>query len=334
MAITFISPAEKKHSGGVKVLYRHSEILAANGFESYIFHPKYPNFSCDWFAHNVAFRKIKSKTFNLLHRNKQMKKFKESGYHNDFIVIPEIWAANYGLQCLENGFSYAIFVQNGYFILNGKEKFEESTLKTIYEQSNCLLSISEDTTNIISLAYPTIQTNKIIRLLPNIGPFFPNRKKEKIITYMPRKLPDHAAKVCFYLKEHLPKDWQIMSIENKNEQDVAEILSKSSIFMSFSDQEGFSLPPIEAAFAGNIVVGYTGQGAKEYFKKPLFREVYYGDFTAYIKNTLLSISDIEKGIYKSGEFTKNIKNIKNIYSKKNELNHLINFAMQVKTKNT
>jgi len=329
MAITYLCPAEKKASGGVKVLYRHSEMLSANGFESYIHHPKYPDFSCGWFSHNVSFRKIKSNRFRLFNRNNQMGDFKSSGYGDDFIVIPEIWAAKYGMQCLNLGLKYAIFVQNGYFISNGKEEFTESDLKKVYENSHSIMSISTDTSEMILLTYPQIPEDKIIRLLPNVGSLFKIGTKENIITYMPRKLSDHAAKICFYMQDHLPENWKMLPIHNKNEQEVASILEKSSIFLSFCDQEGCPLPPLEAAFSGNIVVGYTGQGAKEYFHKPLFREVQNGDFKKYIINICTAIKDVETGIQSTSTFLNEIEKLKNFYSNKNELSHLLLFASKI-----
>ena len=35
------------------------------------------------------------------------------------------------------------------------------------------------------------------------------------------------------------------------------------IFLSFSSLEGLGLPPVEAALAGNHVIGYTGEGGNE-----------------------------------------------------------------------
>lgn len=329
MAITYLCPAEKKASGGVKVLYRHSEMLSANGFESYIFHPKYPNFSCTWFSHNASFRKITPQILGVFNRNDQISKFKHSGYGDDFIVIPEIWAAKFGVQCLDVGLNYAIFVQNGYFILNGKEEFTESDLKKVYENSHLIMSISSDTSEMISLTYPRISKKKIIRLLPSVSSLFKIGAKENIITYMPRKLSDHAAKICFYMQDHLPENWKMLPIHNKNEQEVASILAKSSIFLSFCDQEGFGLPPLEAAFSGNIVVGYTGQGAKEYFYKPLFREVQNGDFKKYIENICTAINDVETGMPSSQIFLKEIEKLRNFYSNENELAHLLIFASKI-----
>ena len=94
---------------------------------------------------------------------------------------------------------------------------------------------------------------------------------------MPRKLPKHSELVISFLKKKLPSNWKIKSIENLPEFKVFKILEKSKIFLSFSELEGLGLPPIEAALAGNKVVGYTGEAGKEYWKKPIFTEIKNGD---------------------------------------------------------
>ena len=59
-------------------------------------------------------------------------------------------------------------------------------------------------------------------------------------------------------------------------------MCKSKIFLSFSHLEGFGLPPIEAAIAGNKVIGYTGRGGSEYWKKPIFTEIPHGNISKFV----------------------------------------------------
>ena len=46
------------------------------------------------------------------------------------------------------------------------------------------------------------------------------------------------------------------------------------------------MPPIEAALAGNKVIGYTGEGGKEYWKKPIFTEIPNGNALKFVKEIL------------------------------------------------
>ena len=52
---------------------------------------------------------------------------------------------------------------------------------------------------------------------------------------------------------------------------------KSKIYISLSDEEGFGLSAAEAMAMGCVVIGYHGQGAKEYFKEEFSYRVEQGD---------------------------------------------------------
>jgi len=76
---------------------------------------------------------------------------------------------------------------------------------------------------------------------------------------------------------------------------VAATLGRSSIFLSFSELEGYGLPPLEAALAGNLVVGYTGQGGREFFAPPIFRPIDHGDFLRYAGEVDRAIQEVAAG---------------------------------------
>ena len=41
------------------------------------------------------------------------------------------------------------------------------------------------------------------------------------------------------------------------------------------------MPPVEAAIAGNKVIGYTGEAGKEYWHEPVFTEIPVGNFSKF-----------------------------------------------------
>lgn len=305
--IIYISISEKGPSGGGKILYKHSDLInnLNNRFTSQVLHLKKRK-SKKWVNSLNKILKINKKKYygwdiNDITVNKN---FKSEWFKNnisikndflfdkkkDFIIIPEIFAHLANDLCNKERIPYAIFVQNGYCLhpTNNYKALDEA-----YKNAKFILSYSEDITKCIKLAFPFCK-NKIQKTIYAIdkSEFDFSVKKTKMITYMPRKLPDHSEHLLFFLKKHLPKSWKIKSIHNLKQKDVYKCLLKSKIFLAFSKLEGLPLPPVEAAIAGNKVIGYTGEGGKEYWKEPLFTEIPNGEF---LKFTQEIIKFIKKG---------------------------------------
>ncbi|WP_207102466.1 glycosyltransferase family 4 protein [Paracoccus shandongensis] len=90
--------------------------------------------------------------------------------------------------------------------------------------------------------------------------------KENIIAYMPRRRPDDVELLVRSLKDRgQVSDYQLQPIDGMPLSEVAAILGRARIFLSFSENEGFGLPPAEAMAAGCLVVGFTGGGGDEFF---------------------------------------------------------------------
>ena len=58
-------------------------------------------------------------------------------------------------------------------------------------------------------------------------------QKSNLITYMPRKLPDHANLLIFYLKNLLPKGWKIVPLINISEKKLINYLINLKYFYHF-----------------------------------------------------------------------------------------------------
>ena len=96
-----------------------------------------------------------------------------------------------------------------------------------------------------------------------------------------------------FRSNHLPAHWRIQAIDGLNEVGVADLLQRSKIFMSFSHFEGFGLPPIEAALSGNQVIGYTGQGGKEYWRGGIFEEIESGDVVGFARAVVRKVNELD-----------------------------------------
>ena len=298
-SIIFLCPATNVPRGGVKVIYNQAALINSlqGQLTASILHPLNPEFSCTWFNHSATIKG--DLEFALL---------------NDFIMIPEFWAVPHARLIHETGLRYGIYVQNGYVISrnNGEE------LEAAYHNAALILAISDDTAECIKMAYPECE-GRVYRVHYSVNPdkFNVRPIKENIVCYMPRKLPRHSQLVTFFLKKLIPLNWRIEGIDGLSEDGVADILGKSRIFLSFSEFEGCPLPPVEAALSGCHVIGYTGEGAKEYWNAELFTEIYCGDIKAFVKAVLNKIDELDSA--QPVMRTTAIQNLANRYSAKIEL---------------
>lgn len=308
-AITYLCPiAKNKPIGGVKVIHKHAEILADAGFDCAVFQPAGADTTPAWFESRAPMR-----ADNAFHRDR------------DFLVIPEIWAAEYGKQCRDRGIRYAVFVQNGYTACVVADNSSSADLRAAYDSAAFVLAISEDTAAILSLMFK-LTPEKILRVLPHVGERFSPGPKARLISYMPRKLPDHSRILSDYLLGHLPREWELAAIHLQDEAAVASKLAATSIFLSFSHQEGFGLPPLEAALSGAIVVGYTGEGGAEFFREPNFLTVHSGDIRGFIAALERALAGVTGGLLDSAPFQEGIARLRATYSRENERARLVAFA--------
>jgi len=275
-SIIFLCPATNVPRGGVKVIYHQAAVINENigVMSASVLHPLSPEFNCTWFEHHATFKR------NL-----------EFDPQHDFVMVPEFWAVPHGKLLNEIGVRYGIYVQNGYALgLNNSDGLEAA-----YSNADLILTISDDTVECINLAYPQC-SGRIHRVHCSVNPdqFIANSEKENMISYMPRRLKRHSDLVIFFLNKRIPPHWKIEAIDGLNEAEVATVLKRSKIFLSFSELEGLGLPPIEAALSGCHIIGYTGEAAKEYWDNKIFTEIHAGDIRAFVTAVLDKIDEFEK----------------------------------------
>ena len=324
--IIFFSDTPKTPTGGKKIIYQFSNYInSLNGFKSSVVQLKKKK-SSKWLDSlkkkinkkekiftGWKFQELKTKDDKKINLNKI----------NDFVILPEIFAHFAEDFLINSQISYAIFVQNGYAIFPTNENRK---LNLAYKKAKFILSYSKDINECVSLAFPESK-NKILKVTPSVDSkkFNINTRKLNLITYMPRKLAKHGELVISFIKGTLPSNWRIAPIQNVSESKVFKILEKSKIFLSFSELEGLGLPPIEAALAGNKVIGYTGEAGKEYWEKPIFTEIKNGDLKLFCKKIIENLK-IKNFIKKTKKHRKELS-IK--YSILNERQSIRNFLKKV-----
>lgn len=310
--IIYGAPPSDTPAGGVKVIYRHSEILNSLGVESAVWHPGDSGFKCTWFDNSI--RTVNTEALSP---------------STDFLIIPEIWASSYVPMLKDLGFRVAIYVQNCYYTHVNLNSENENAIADAYRDADLILSISQDTSDYLINVFK-VPSYKIVmqRYSINLNLFHPS-KKSKTITYMPRKMEQHSRRVTSALEKLIPDGWEIKPLDKMSELDVANNLNESIIFLAFSEFEGLPVPPVEAALSGNFVIGYHGQGGKEYWKDPIFTNIEQGDIKKFIHKTLEKIELIESGDFDLKIINEHIGNLARYFSKETEREYLINMRDKV-----
>ena len=310
--IIYGAPPSNTPAGGVKVIYRHSELLTNLGIESAVWHPNDNNFKCTWFDNSI----------NII-------KTEDLSSKTDFLIIPEIWASYYVHALKRLGFRVAIFVQNCYYTHVNLNLDNSEAIKEAYQNADLILSISKDTSEYLSNIFMVPNDKIILQRYSVDSSIFRPSNKSKLITYMPRKMGQHSARVISALSILIPKDWKIKALDGMKESEIASSLSESIIFLAFSEFEGLPVPPVEAALTGNIVIGYHGQGGREYWHEPSFISIEQGNIQLFIYKTLEVIGRIESNVLDLELLNQGIKNTSQYFSKENELSMIENLIKKI-----
>ena len=303
----------KKPFGGVRVIYRHVDILNQLGFHAFVVHQKrwFRKNRCDWFKNQTPIITVKK----LAHLN-----LKE----NDFIVFPEIYGPNTAklIKC-ENKI---IFNQGAFCTFRGGYDLTPSNLQTPYTDPTikAVITVSENSKDYLSYVFPKL---KIFRTHNSIDDslFYFSQQKKKQIAFMPRKSHRDLIQIINILKfRHALKDYKLIPIDNRSEQEVAQILRESLIFLCSGANEGFQLPPAEALACGCITIGYHGQGAKEFLSPKFSFPIEAGYIIEFAKTVEKVIKEYEQDPAKLDEYRKEgSKYILSQYSIKQEQQDLL-----------
>ena len=261
-AIYIFCPDIPHPMGGVRMLYRHVDILNANGFDAAIVHST-RGFGIDWFEHST----------HVLHGPMKLKT-------DDIAVFSEIGGLKIADSFAAN--RKVIFNQNAYYTFARYPL--EGRVKTPYLHQEVVATIvvSEDSRQYLQHVFPNLPIHRIrCGIEPRL--YFPQEKKKQIC-FMSRKGADDARQVLYMLRYRKKLEgWIIREIQNVPQARAAEIIRESAIFMSFGAPEGFGLPPAEAMAAHCIVVGYHGNGGREFFTPNHGFPIELGDILGYAR---------------------------------------------------
>lgn len=245
--IYFLTPDAARPSGGTRQIYLMVDLLCDLGYDAAVFHGE-PGFRCTWFENDTP---VVAKPFLRLERG-------------DILVVPEYDGARHRERCADA--SLVIFNQGHYqtFINAGFEDAWRGAYPG-WPNAAAVLYTSEAIRRFMDVAVRSPLPMYRTRVVVDVERFTPTQKR-KTIALMTRKRAHEAEAVVQLLFRSGISGWEITPIGALQQTDVARVLGESAIFLCFSSGEGFGLPPAEAMAAGCYVVGYTGDGGREFMQ--------------------------------------------------------------------
>lgn len=232
-------------SGGIKVIYNYVEHLVDLGYDACVWHGT-PGFGYSSWEHHAPVETGLALEF----------------IPGDVLVMPETGGSKWAFL---NPDTPTVMLCQGMDFVFADAGFTEDVPGAYpgWRQATCVLSVSEAISTFLEGACE--QGFPIYRIPVEIESWFAPSAKRRQIALMPRRRrEDLIGAVQLLRRSGRLGDWEIVLIDGMTQPEVASALGEAAIFLFGAEREGFGLPGAEAMAAGCYVVGFTGDGAKEY----------------------------------------------------------------------
>jgi glycosyltransferase involved in cell wall biosynthesis len=272
-AVYYLCPDINTPVGGVRVIYRHVDALNALGIPAAVVHRR-PNFSCTWFYHETRVMAASKVTLT----------------PSDVLVIPEYYGHH--LAEIPDGPRVVLFNQNAYQTFTGSLAASPAAPYPNTDRIEAIIVVSHDNAEYMRYAFPRTRV-ELIRDSVNLQMFYPSaRPPGQVLAFMPRKRQKDCEQVLGLLSLRGSLEaWELLKINDFSEKETASALRRSSLFLSFSEQEGFGMPPAEAMASGCYVIGFTGLAGREFFDRDFSMPIENDDILAFAKGVESTIAD-------------------------------------------
>lgn len=269
--IRVMAPDLPTPSGGIKVIYRYVEHLNALGHEAAVWHGT-PGFAYSDWQSSAPVETGLSLAFS----------------PGDVLVMPETGGTKWSF--LNPDVPHVMLCQGMDFV------FADTSFTADVDgdypgwpQAQCVLAVSNA---IVTFLEHACTPGFPIHHVPvQIEPWFVPRSKERQIALMPRRRrEDLLGAVQLIRRSGRLGGWRIVEIDGMNQAQVAEELGRSAIFLFGAEREGVGLPGAEAMASGCHVIGFTGDGAKEYLRPDTGSVILDSDVVGMCEATLASMS--------------------------------------------
>ncbi|WP_245279186.1 glycosyltransferase family 4 protein [Mesorhizobium loti] len=275
--VYFLTPDYQGASGGIRVIYRHVDILNSIGVKAVVLHQR-PGFRCDWFDNQTEITDVQ----------------KARVTRSDILVVSELDIDL--LSRIPSGIKFVIFNQNSHLTwrrggaLAGRMYGANPDLTGV-------VTVSDHNREMLRYAFPLSPIDRVhLSIDPTL--FHPGSgARPRRIAYMPRRGRDDAEQIVEMLRARGVLDgWEVVALDGLAHSEVADKLRTTRIFLALTYQEGFGLPAAEAMACGNYVIGNHGFGGKEFFLPEFSAVVEPGDIMALVRAVEEAIYNDEKNV--------------------------------------
>ena len=244
--VYFCAPDFDVPSGGVRVIYRHVDLLNEAGIPAYVLHRR-AGFRCTWFANETRVTGSQDTAVG----------------PRDIVVIGELMVPL--LRDRVAGTPFVVFNQNPHLTW---QRAPEGLVRQ-YSTSPDLAAIVVVSQHSLDMVRNIAPEANVLRVHNSIDPrlFHPAPEPPAhTIAYMPRGGRDEVNQVLSMLRARgVLSGWEVVPLQGMTEREVAATLRRTTIFLSFAYHEGFGLPAAEAMACGAYSVGFHGFAGREYF---------------------------------------------------------------------
>ncbi|WP_456695326.1 glycosyltransferase [Aeromicrobium sp. P5_D10] len=267
--VYYLVPDVVAPHGGVRVAYRHVDLLNSLGQPAAVLHGT-PGFRATWFPNSTRVLDTQALRFG----------------SDDLLVVPEVYAPS--MHSIDPQVRVLVFNQGAYLTFDALDPDRTGNGSPYRDVGRLegIMTVSHDSAELLSLSFPDIPIS-IARPVVDGSIFHPGREpgREAFSYVLTRR--HHERNQVLHMLRARGLTWEPVPLTGMSEMQVAETLRRTAVFLSLSDRDGFGLPPAEAMASGCYVVGYTGGGGEEFFDP---------DYCAPVRSTAELVQALERAM--------------------------------------
>lgn len=265
-------------SGGTRLMYEMVDELNAQGMPARIWHGR-PGFRLEWFENRTP-------VVNGMELDLQV---------GDVMVASEIWTADGAAEQLADA---RVVVLN----MNHFETFRHATYEDRWKgdypgwpNAVGVIVVGKASKAFVEMALRRPMPVHHVPLHVRSELFRP-APKENVIATMPRKRQEDMQTVIQLLhRSPIAGRWRFDIIDRVPFEEWARRVTRARIFLSASNREGCAFPPAEAMAAGCYVVGFTGDGCRDYMLPEFSSPIDDQNLAAFAAETVRIAQAMEAG---------------------------------------